>query len=54
MCASQLTKILLADPLAEEAAELLSEVLFQKAEATAATSGGNQVSSSAVFTSESI
>ena len=43
ICSSQLTKILLADPLAEEAAELLSEVLFQKAEAAAAAPGGNQV-----------
>ena len=42
-CSSQLTKILLADPLAEEAAELLSEVLFQKAEASAAAPGANQV-----------
>ena len=42
-CQSQCTKVLLADPLQEEAAVLLSEVLFQKAEAKSGSGLGSQV-----------
>jgi len=40
LCQAQCSKILLADPLAEEAAVLLSEVLFQKSDPSNSSSTG--------------